>query len=312
MPTYNSLVSRTDVQALIPEDVAGEILTYAIEESAAMSLFRRITLSSNMQRMPVLSALPVAYFVAGDTGLKQTTEQAWANKYLHVEEIAAIVPVPEAVLDDSNYDIWGEIRPRLSEAVGRTLDAAIFFGTNKPATWPTDIVTAAIAAGNTFNRGVSTQAQGGIAEDLNQVMGLVEADGFDVNGFVSRRTYKSKLRGVRDTTGQKLLDMSTSSIEGAPIRFVMPGMWPTGAGSTELIAGDWSESVLGVRRDLTFKLLDQGVISDDSGNVIINLPQQDTVALRVVARFAWQVPNPANYDQPTDAARYPFAVLRAP
>jgi hypothetical protein len=36
------------------------------------------------------------------------------------------------------------------------------------------------------------------------------------------------------------------------------------------------------------------------------------VALRVVFRVGWQVANVINYDQPTDANRYPAGVLRAP
>lgn len=313
---YNSITSRTDVQALIPEDVAGEVIKGAIDQSAALSLFPRVTLSTNQQRVPVLSQLPIAYFVSGDTGLKQTTEMAWTNKYLNVEELAAIVPIPEAVLDDADFDVWGEIRPRLEESIGRALDAAIFFGTNAPASWPTNIVAGAVAAANAYTRGTNAAAAGGIAEDINQLMALVEADGFDVNGFVARRNYRARLRGARDTSGQRLLDFGGSAqqptIEAAPLVFAMSGMWPNGAAAAEMLAGDFSQVMLGVRQDMSYKVLDQAVITDAGGLVVYNLPQQDMVALRVTFRVAWQIANPLNYEQPTEASRYPFGVLRSP
>jgi HK97 family phage major capsid protein len=313
---YNSLLSRSDVQALIPEDVSRSVINGAIEQSAALSLFPRVTMSTNQQRMPVLSALPTAYFVAGDTGLKQTTEAAWANKYLNVEELAAIVPIPEAVLDDAGFDVWGEIAPRLEEAIGRALDAAIFFGTNAPGSWPTNIAAGALAASNAYTRGTNAAAAGGFAEDINQLMTLLEADGFDVNAFIARRNVRSRLRGARDTTGQRLLDIGgdarNPTIEGAPIVYSMGGLWPTGSGAAEMFAGDLSQVMLAVRQDLTYKGLDQAVITDAGGLVVYNLPQQDMVALRVVARFAWQIANPINYEQMTEGSRYPFAVLRAP
>lgn len=311
---YNNVISRSDIAGLIPEDVSNEIIQNVEDQSAALSLFRHVTMSSNQQRMPVLAALPTAYWVSGDTGLKQTTEMQWANKYLFAEELAVIVPIPEAVLDDAGFDVWAEIRPRLEEAIGRALDAAIFFGTSKPASWPTEIVTAATAANNDYARGTATQAQGGIAEDINQLMGLVEADGYAINGFTTRTTYKARLRGARDTTGQLLMDLSQvpNTIWGEPVRYVMPGLWPSGAGAVEMFAGDFTQGIIAIRKDITYKLLDQAVIQDNTGAIIYNLPQQDMVALRVVARFAWQVPNPINYEQQTEAERYPFAVLLAP
>jgi HK97 family phage major capsid protein len=309
---YNSLVSRTDAAALIPEDVADGIIQNAVTQSAALSLFRRMTMARNQQRMPVLSALPIAYFVSGDTGLKQTTEQAWANKYLNVEEIAAIVPIPDAVLDDTDFDIWGEIRPRIEEAIGRTLDAAVFFGTNKPTSWPTDIVAAAVAAGNVYARGTSAAAIGGLAEDINQTMGLVEADGFDVNGFVADRRYRARLRSVRDTTGQAIANVAVDELFGVPLQTVAPGLWPSGLSAAELIAGDWTQGVLAVRQDITYKFLTEAVIQDSTGAIVYNLAQQDMTAMRVVFRCAWQVANPLTYEQQTEANRYPFAVLRSP
>lgn len=280
--------------------------------SAALSLFRRIPVAKSQVRFPVLSALPTAYWVSGDTGLKQTTEAAWANTFMYVEELAAIVPIPDAVIEDADFDIEGAVRPLVAEAIGRKIDAAAFFGSDKPATWPTDIVTAAVAAGNVVARGTATQNQGGIAEDINQLMGTVEADGFDVNGFAAARTFRARIRGARASDGQKLLDVANETVEGISVQYGMGGMWPTGLSAAELIAGDFTKGLIGVRRDFTFDISNESVIQDNTGAIIYNAYQQDLTLLRVTFRVGFAVSNPLNRDQPTDASRYPFAVLRSP
>jgi HK97 family phage major capsid protein len=306
---FNNIISRSDVDAFIPEDVATEVLQAAVQSSAALSLFPSVSMSTKTRRMPVLSALPVAYFVNGDTGLKQTTEMAWGGKYLEAEEIAVIVPVPEAVIDDADFDLWGQVQPRLAEAVGRTLDAAIFLGTNKPSTWPQAIVPAAIAAGNTYERGTNNAAAGGIAADVNGLFSIVESDGFVVDGLVTQGSYKGLLRNARDANGVLLSEVSQGTIYGVPIKYAMTALWPAPA-TAEAIAGDFSQGILGIRQDLTYKVLDQAVITDDTGLVIYNLPQQDMVALRVVARYGFQVANAMTWENTNDATRYPWAVMQ--
>ncbi len=308
---YNNLISRTDAAATIPEQVSNELLGNLPGESAALTLFRQVRMASNQTRMPVISALPTAYFVNGDTGLKQTTEVNWANKYLNVEELAAIVPIPEAVLDDSSFDVWGAIRPLLEQAIGRALDAAVFFGTNKPAAWPTDIVAAAVAAGNVVARGANPAAEGGLAGDFSDLFATVESDGFDVNGIIANTSYRGLIRQARSTTGESLADLN-GNVYGVAPRYPMRGLWPTGLSAAEAVAGDYTQGILGVRQDITYKVLDQSVIQDNTGAIIYNLAQQDMVALRVVFRCAFQVANTLNYDQPTEASRYPFGVLRSP
>ena len=310
---YNNVISRTDAAALIPEDVTRDILKNVPQQSGALTLFRRApNMSSKQQRMPVLSALPIAYFVNGDTGLKQTTEVNWANKYLEAEEIATIVPVPDTVLDDADYDIWGESKPLIVEAIGRTLDAAIFFGVNKPSTWPASIVSIASAAGNSYARGTNNAAAGGVAEDINQVMALVETDGFDVNGVIANRTMRGRLRGARNAQGDSNTEVSASEVYGETVEYPMRGLWPTGVSAAEMIMGDFTQGIIAIRQDITWKILDQAVIQDNTGAIIYNLAQQDMVAMRVVFRAAFQVSNAINYDQPSEAARSPWGLLLSP
>jgi len=312
LPTYNNIISRTDADIFIPVEQATEVLQAAEEQSAALRFFRHVPMSSKQRRMPVLAALPVAYWVSGDTGLKQTTEMAWAGKFLEAEELAAIVPIPEAVLDDADHDLWNDVRPRLAEAIGKALDAAIFFGTNKPASWPAALVPAAVAAGNVAVRGANTAAEGGVAADISDLFTIVESDGFVVDGLVTSGKYRGLTRNARDANGVLLSEVAQGTIYGVPIAYAMSGMWPAGLSAHEAIAGDFTQGMIGVRQDITYKLLDQAVITDDAGAVIYNLPQQDMVALRVVARYGWQIGNPPTAENPNDATRYPFAVMDAP
>lgn len=307
---YNNLVSRTDAGALIPEEVSRDMIRRATDDSAVLSLFRRVPVSRAQVRFPVLSALPVAYFVNGDTGLKQTTEVNWANKYLNIEEIATIMPVPDNVVADTEINIWDEAMPYLVEAFYRTLDAAVFFGTNAPGTWPTSIAAAATAAGNVNTEG-NTAAQGGAFGDFDETLALVEADGFDATGVVANRSARATFRQARNADGNRLdaerIGGDLNSIDGMPIRYPMRGLWPTGSGAPRLFVGDWSQFVVGVRQDITMKILDQAVIQDNTGAIIYNLPQQDMQAIRLTFRVGWQVANLLNYDEPTEADRYPVA-----
>lgn len=314
MTTYNSLTSRTDAAALIPEEVSREIIQGLPAASAALSQFRRVNMSRAQQRLPVLSALPIAYWVDGssDTGLKQTSELNWANKYLDVRELAVIVPIPQAVLDDSDFDIWAEARPRLIEAFGAKLDAATLMNVDNPwpQTYQAGIVRQAYNAGNYHLEGTSAAPHDDFAGDISDTMAKVEEDGFDVNGFWARRKIRARLRNLRDDNGnpiyQPVSQGSPALLYGEQLTFVSGGPW---VNNYELIAGDRNAAILGIRQDFTFQIFTEGVISDDSGNVVLNLMQQDAVAMRAVGRFGFAVANPINGENSNESTRFPFAVL---
>jgi HK97 family phage major capsid protein len=303
--TYDSIISRTDAAALIPEEAANAILTDAATSSLALQTFRHIPMARGQFRIPAIAALPTAYFVNGDTGLKQTTEATWTNKYLNAEELACIVPIPEAVLDDTSFDVWGEVRPMIAEAIGAALDAAVFFGTNKPANWGSDIMAGATAASHVTALGTGVD----LAEDISVAFGLVEADGNPVNFAAAAPSFKASLRGLRDQNDALLFMPSMQAgtpgtIYGEAIRYADNGAFDTAAAL--LIVGDSRKGLLGVRRDLTYKVLDQAVIQDGNGAIVYNLAQQDMVALRVTARFAWEQ---GNVPKRLTATPYAFAAV---
>lgn len=321
MPTYNSIISRATAgtsDALVPEPLAAEIIQELPKQSAALSLMRKTRLSSKTQRMPVLDVLPVAYFVGGDTGMKQTSNEAWKNVVLVVEEIATIIPVPEAYLDDADVPIWSEVQPRMVEAVGALIDAAVFWGTNKPSTWGTDLYTAATASGNIIKDGyldgTSTNASDDFGQSVAALGDLMAQTGYNVNGFATRPGLNWRLTGLRSAQGlpiyePNLQDGRGGGLYGYPLSMVENGSWV--AANAQLIAGDWSKSIIGIRQDMSFKMFDQGVISNDAGAVILNLMQQDSVAMRLTMRMAYAVANPVTIMQPnkTISQRFPFGII---
>lgn len=312
MATYNSLISRTDAASLIPEEVAREIVQTVPEQSAVMRMARRLPNMTRAQlRMPVLSGLITAGFVDGDTGLKETSEISWANKYVNAAELAVIVPIPETVLSDVDYDVWGEVRPRILEAFGKAFDQAVLYGTNKPSDWPDGLVTGATAASQAVTLGTGADLYDDILSE-NGVIAKVEEDGFMVTGHVAALTLRAKLRGLRDNQGLPLFvrtmqQATPYELDGVPVDFPKNGAVDAAQGL--LISGDWSQLVYAVRQDVTYKVLTEAVIQNAAGTIQYNLAQQDMVALRVVMRLGWQLPNPLNAINQTEATRYPFAVL---
>lgn len=329
MATDLSIARQTGSDPLVPEPVSAQIRQLLPAASAIMGLVpeaQRIPMPALTQRVPVLSVLPLAYFVSGDTGLKQTERQQWKNKILTAEEIAVIIPIPENYLDDSQTPIWPQVRPRLVEAAGQLIDAACLFGTNIPSTWGPAIYPRAVAAGNRVWEGqiVPPDVAASDLASLTAALGeQLAEDGFDMDGFVSRPGLGWRLTRLRSSDGVPIYtrdlksDNGRGELYGMPLRPLKNGAWD--ATEAQIIGGDWSQAIVGVRSDISFKVFTEGVISDGAGAVVLNLMQQDSIALRMTMRVAWEVANPANRlnqdtagDPPVESTtRWPWGVVQS-
>lgn len=306
-------IARNKTGNLIPVEYYPEIFKAAAAESVVLANARRLR---DMERhelaLTAEDALPLAYFTNGDTGFRDVTKAEWKGVTLTAEEINAIVPVPNNVMDDMDVPIWQEVMPMLSQAIGAVIDKAVLCGVNKPATWPAAIVDEAVTRSHfVIVPGSSPDYYDLIMGDTG-VIAKVENDGYFVNGHAANISMRAKLRGVRDEVGQPIFMPSMQAgaqymLDGAPMYFPRNGSLPA---EVLDIAGDWNQLVYSVRRDMTWDIFREGVISDPTTKLVVtNLMQQRMTALMVTMRIGFALPNPVNAVNANGNTRYPFAVL---
>jgi HK97 family phage major capsid protein len=305
-------ITREDVEVLEKAITPG-ILSGLPKSSVVLTLMSRLpNMTSGQEVMRVFDVLPEAFWVNGDSGQKGITRAAWDKVHITAEEVAVIVPIPEAVLNDADYDIVGQILPKIEEAFGKVIDEAILFGRNKPLRFRNDIITLARNAGN--NVQVSGNANYyDLLLGVGGVISKIEESGYMPNGIVSALTMRAKLREIKDGYGRPLYISAMQgatqyALDGQPLFFPENGAFDSGVAS--IIVGDWKQAVYSIRQDVTVKLLTEGVIQGADGKILYNLGQQDMVALRVVLRMGWAMPNPVSRLD-NDRTRCPFAYLEA-
>lgn len=135
---------------------------------------------------------------------------------------------------------------------------------------------------------------------------LIEADGYMVTSNIAHPSMRGKIRNCRDMDGLPIF--KENLLDGSPIYFPTDGTIT--AATNLMFSGQWSEIVYAMRQDITYKILDQAVIQDNSGAIVYNLAQQDMIALRAVIRLGVALPNPINHMN-SAATRCAFGVLTA-
>jgi len=328
---FDSVTTRSDVQPLIREQLSKYLLGAIPERSAVMSLARRLpNMGSAQTRMPVLSALSTAYFKnPSDSGLGNTTEVSWDNKYIDAEDIMAIMPIAKNVIADSSFDVWEEVKPELATAIATLIDAAVIYGTNIPATWAANLGTTTtsynglVARATAASQIVAWSGFTDIYEALNGetapaaadgVLMLLEANGYMATGAIAHTSFRGALRGCRDSNGNPIFralplegEFPTDDVGGVLVLYPMEGV--LASATCKAIYGQWNELVYSIRQEMTLEVSDQAVLTDAQGAVTRNLWQQDEVALKVHMRLGFALPNRINRTNQTELTRCAFSVL---
>jgi HK97 family phage major capsid protein len=291
-------IAALDFSGVIPPEFSTQIIEEAVQQSAALQLANRVPMGTTIASMPVPKTLPRAAWVSTG-GRKPYTDLKLDLETITAEEVAAVTAIPDAMLEDSAINLWAWVRPRLAEAIAVALDAAVFFGTDAPATFPAGGITAAAYSAGT-DAGIDA------VDGVNNAMSAVEAQGLNVTGHAADLTVKGLLRGLRDASGALLLGSTQaetgplSTVYGVPAQFVSFEQL-----DPNFITGAWQNLIIGVRQDIRYELNRGAVLADNEGKVIISGFQDNVTPLKVWARFGCAVVRPVTVRQP-DGAK-PFA-----
>lgn len=270
-------ISRAEVSTLIQEEYSSVLLNSAAASSVALQAIPNISLGTKTTHLPVLATLPVADWTS-ETAAKPTSDVTWADLTMVAEEIAVIVPVHENILDDATVGILTEITTTAGTAIAKVLDAAVLFGTNKPASWVSSaLVPAASAAGqsNTVTLGAANAAD--IIGSVTKAAKKVAGNGFMADTLITSLTLRYDVENIRDSQGAPIF--RGDSLGGLNTYYCANGAWDYSTASAIVL--DSSRVKIGVRQDITVKFLDQATVGT------LNLAERDMVALRFKARYAY-------------------------
>lgn len=274
-----------DVAGLIRDEFSAQFLNNVQKQSTALTAFTRVNMGSREATMPVVATLPEAKFVGyGDNNrTKPTSGLGFKNKNLFASEIAVIVPVKEEDLADANVDIVSQIIQQGSEAVARTLDAAVLLGVGKPAEWADkSVLEAATTAGNIFQLGAKMDLPGAILKGAE----ALDTTGHNPDRIIARRGLGFSLANTRNANGSPIYVPSFNEANGQAgeimgIPYFKDELGALDRKKAEALIVDSSKVIIGVRQDLTVKMLDQATVGG------INLAERDMIAFRFVMRAGY-------------------------
>lgn len=279
---------KDQLKGFVPKPIASEIIGIVTRGSSVLRLSNVQTMESDSKTFPVFAGGVGAYWV-GESERIQTTSAKWIFPVITAKKIAVIVPVTKEKINDTAINVFTEIRPYIAEAFHKTIDSACLFGINSP--FAKSIYSAAMANG----MAVADETNARLDLDVSDVMSLIEAQGFDVDGFAADISFKNRLRKLRDANGNQLYVQGLTDAQGnrydtlysLPVEFSRAGSWDKT--KALCIAGNWNYSIVGIREEINYEILREATLQNVTmeDNKPLSLAENDMIAVKATMRLGF-------------------------
>jgi HK97 family phage major capsid protein len=294
--TSGSSPDDADAGLLIPTELRNEVLRIA---ETQYGLARRdmfylpFSGPGNSRVIPALGT-SVSVFWTGEGVKKSSTQPKFSVVTQTLAKLAAIVPFTEEILEDSAINLTTLVATLFAEAVSKEEDIQFFAGTGSPWT--------GILNNGTVNKivqasGAATQLT---ADDLLDMIDGTPTGALPGAKFYFHRTVLSVIRKLKTKDGIYIFQQPGNGLPGTIWNYpyetsdAFPTLASVKDGDQYVLFGNLKQgAVFGDKQQLRVKLLDQATITDSDGSTVINLAEQDMVALRIVERVGYVIALPA-------------------
>jgi hypothetical protein len=207
MATQLSAVSST----LLPPTITGPIFAKASEQSAVMSLARRVPLSvSAATAIPVPMDIPTAGWVT-EGGVKPAAQESMGVKVMTGKKVALLVPVSQEVAMTNPAGLYSQMEQDLPTAIARAFDQAAINGKDLRSGGAGPFSDYLAQTPNSVALGTAAASAGGIYTDIVNGEGKVLDKNFDFSGFVADPRFQVDAKLSVDTVGRPILVGQDSS-----------------------------------------------------------------------------------------------------
>ena len=278
---------------LIPEELKEEVLRIAENE---YGIARRdmqylpFTGPGNERKIPTL-ATSVSVGWVNEAGAKGGTNPTFGLVTQTLKKLAAIIPFTEELLEDSAINLTQLVAQLFAEAVAKEEDLQFFNGTGSP--WTGILNNGSV---NIVALGAGEDMSDITADDLLDMIDKTPAGALSGAKFYLHRHALSYIRKLKDiTSGQYIFQQPGNGLPGTiwnyPYELVeaCPDKTAGAAANKGIIAfGNLKlAAIFGDKQQIRAKLLDQATVTDGDGSTVLNLAEQDMVALRLEERVGY-------------------------
>lgn len=293
LSTSSSGDAPDDAQAglLVPPELLAEVLRIReTQYGLARRSFRYLPFSGpgNQRTIPALGTSVSVYWI-DEGGKKKSTQPKFNVVTQTLKKLAAIVPLTEEIVEDSAINLTALLGDLFAEAVSKEEDIQFFAGTGTP--W-TGIL-------NNGSVNVVNQQSGDVnqltADDLLDMIDGTPTGALAGAKFYMNRKTLSIIRKLKaSTTGEYIFQRPADGLHGTiwdypyELSDAFPEPTDVGTGDPYIMFGNLQQAaVFGDKQQLRVKLLDQATITDTDDETVLNLAEQDMIALRIVERVGY-------------------------